>query len=468
MIAYVIKRKGARTYDARIRLGDEKRITQVPLGCTNRQVAEKKLRELLDEKEREAAGLIAPKVERDAANKLLSAHLDDWIAAKERLRDDQYVAGVRGRVLRLIEQCGWRYARDVKAEDYTRWRTGSKLSPKTLNDFLTSMRSVLNWMVKQGRIGFNPLRSLDLLPARDEKRRPRRALTDEEASRLVDGSGERGLAYLVALTTGMRLGELQQVEVRDIRLDDPSPKIAARAATTKNRKDAALPLHPGVAERLRAFLAGRNLDAEDKAFEPLLRPRRQFKRDLEAVGIPSKDAEGRIVDFHSLRYTFCTNLQRLNVPQRVLMMLMRHSDRRLSDHIYTDTSLLPADETAMPAPHTAAKGTPSRLRWWGSTANRSRKPITKCCTSPVPVNGKTSVTTWRARRRSLLTPATFRAIGRLRSTWRTNPVGGGIFNGCSNANRPSPFPSTRSDSSLCAGLPNSPDSSRKLSTSARR
>ncbi len=50
MIAYVIKRKGARTYDARIRLGDEKRITQVPLGCTNRQVAEKKLRELLDEK----------------------------------------------------------------------------------------------------------------------------------------------------------------------------------------------------------------------------------------------------------------------------------------------------------------------------------------------------------------------------------------------------------------------------------
>ncbi len=345
MIAYVIKRKGARTYDARIRLGDEKRITQVPLGCTNRQVAEKKLRELLDEKEREAAGLIAPKVERDAANKLLNAHLDDWIAAKERLRDDQYVAGVRGRVLRLIEQCGWRYARDVKAEDYTRWRTGSKLSPKTLNDFLTSMRSLLNWMVKQGRICFNPLRSLDLLPARDEKRRPRRALTDEEASRLVSGSGERGLVYLVALTTGMRLGELQQVEVRDIRLDDPSPKIAARAATTKNRKDAILPLHPGVAERLRAFLAGRNLDAEDKAFEALLCPRRQFKRDLKAAGIPSKDVEGRIVDFHSLRYTFCTNLQRLNVPQRVLMMLMRHSDRRLSDHLYTDTSRLPADET---------------------------------------------------------------------------------------------------------------------------
>jgi integrase len=345
MIAYVIKRKGSRTWDARIRFKGEPRITQVPLGCTNRQVAEKKLRELLDEKEREAAGLIAPKVEREAANKLLTLHLDDWIEAKERVRDDQYVAGVRGRVLRLIKECGWRYARDVKPEDYTRWRTGSKLSPKTLNDFLTSFRTLLNWMVKQGRIGFNPLRSLDLLPARDEKRRPRRALTEEEASRLVDGSGERGLAYLVALTTGLRLGELHKVEVRDIRLDDASPKIAARAATTKNRKDSALPLHPGVAEQLRAFLAGRNLEADDTLFEPLLRPRRQFKRDLEAVGIPPKDEAGRVVDFHSLRYTFCTNLQRLDVPQRVLMLLMRHSDRRLSDHLYTDTSLLPADET---------------------------------------------------------------------------------------------------------------------------
>src|SRR5271157_1576205 len=59
---------------------DDARLTQVSLGCTNRQVAEKKLRELMDEKEREAAGLIAPKAEREAANKPLKIHLEDWIA----------------------------------------------------------------------------------------------------------------------------------------------------------------------------------------------------------------------------------------------------------------------------------------------------------------------------------------------------------------------------------------------------
>lgn len=345
MIAYVIKRKGARTYEGRYRLGDDTRLTQVSLGCTNRQVAEKKLRELMDEKEREAAGLIAPKAEREAANKPLKIHLEDWIALKERVRDDQYLVGVRNRVLRLIEECGWKYAKDVKPEDYTRWVSASKLSPKTLNDFLVSIRTLLNWMTKQGRVGFNPLRSLDLLPANGEKRRPRRALTDEEVARLVGKSGERGIVYLVAATTGLRLGELREVERRDIRLDDVSPKIVARAATTKNRKEASLPLHRDVAVKLREFLAGREWEADEKVFEPLLRLRGQFKSDLRAAGISPKNAEGRVVDFHSLRHTFCTNLQRLNVPLRLIMLMMRHSDRRLSDQTYTDTSLLPADET---------------------------------------------------------------------------------------------------------------------------
>ena len=357
MIAYVIKRKGARAYEGRYRLDGEANLTQVALGCADRQVAKKKLIELVAEKEREAAGLIAPKVEREAANKPLKIHLEDWIASKERVRDDQYLVGERNRVMRLIDECKWKYAKDVKPEDYTRWVSDSTLSPKTLNDFLVSIRTLLNWMTKQGRIGANPLRCLDLLPVNGEKRRPRRALTDEELARLVRKSGERGIVYLVAATTGLRLGELREVERGDIRLDDAAPKIVARAATTKNRKEASLPLHRDVAVQLRAFLAGREFEADEKVFEPLLRPRGQFKSDLCAAGIPPKDGQGRVVDFHSLRHTFCTNLQRLNVPLRLIMLMMRHSDRRLSDQTYTDTSLLPADETVQLL--TVPGGTPS-------------------------------------------------------------------------------------------------------------
>ena len=54
-----------------------------------------------------------------------------------------------------------------------------------------------------------------------------------------------------------------------------------------------------------------------------------------------KDA-GLIADFNALRHTFCTNLQRAGNGQRVVMELMRHSDRRLTDKVYTDTQRLDA------------------------------------------------------------------------------------------------------------------------------
>jgi Phage integrase family len=49
---------------------------------------------------------------------------------------------------------------------------------------------------------------------------------------------------------------------------------------------------------------------------------------------------GRKAVFHSLRHTFGTNLARGGVGSRVAMSLMRHSDRRLTDKIYTDENLL--------------------------------------------------------------------------------------------------------------------------------
>ena len=61
---------------------------------------------------------------------------------------------------------------------------------------------------------------------------------------------------------------------------------------------------------------------------------------MTAAKISKLDTQGRVVDFHSLRHTFCTNLHRAGVPQREAMELMRHSDPRLTASTYTDTSLL--------------------------------------------------------------------------------------------------------------------------------
>jgi hypothetical protein len=73
-------------------------------------------------------------------------------------------------------------------------------------------------------------------------------------------------------------------------------------------------------------------------------------RSPRAVGIPFCDEQGRYADFHSLRYSWATYLQRQGVNSRMAMELMRHSDRKLTDKIYTDVNLLPLGETVRNLP----------------------------------------------------------------------------------------------------------------------
>ena len=70
-----------------------------------------------------------------------------------------------------------------------------------------------------------------------------------------------------------------------------------------------------------------------------------LQKDLKAAGIPYIDESGRYADFHALRYTFNTWLQTNGLLPRMAQELMRHSDRRLTDQVYLDTSLLPLQET---------------------------------------------------------------------------------------------------------------------------
>ena len=66
-----------------------------------------------------------------------------------------------------------------------------------------------------------------------------------------------------------------------------------------------------------------------------------MRKDLERNGIPYRDELGRYADFHALRYTWATFLQRNGVAQRFAMKLMRHSDIKLTAKVYTDEMQLP-------------------------------------------------------------------------------------------------------------------------------
>src|ERR1700730_4519299 len=73
-----------RSYYLRYRIGDMPVDKWKSLGVTDKQVADKKEHAVVQEHEREAAGILEPRVVRDSAKKPLKAHLEDYVSDLER------------------------------------------------------------------------------------------------------------------------------------------------------------------------------------------------------------------------------------------------------------------------------------------------------------------------------------------------------------------------------------------------
>ena len=341
MINTIYKPKGSRIWRWKFRLcpGDKK-IEDVSLGRSDKRAAEREREKLLQEKQDERAGFIPPKATRDAGERNLEDHLQDFLGdMRRRGKSEKYLANLEFRVGRLISECHWNVARDVSADKFQAWLRGRpELKDKTANDYLEGARCFFNWLVKLGRAVSNPLLLVEKAKTKDGKADEVRAFSDDEMLRLLAVAGERKAVYLMAVHTGLRRSELAALKWGDLHLDALTPFVQVRASTTKNGKSAQMRLLPELAAALGELKSNGARD-DELVFQGIPRIER-FYRDLKKAGIALQDALGRKAVFHSLRHTFGTNLARGGVASRVAMALMRHSDRRLTDKIYTDENLL--------------------------------------------------------------------------------------------------------------------------------
>ena len=245
---------------------------------------------------------------------------------------------------------------------------------------------MLRWAVRSRLIGFNPLECVTPLPmGRAYEKRPRRALTAEEAAALLgkaeeyDASlaayraaeqtiagGTKGAAFAGAdrrphvpqaplfrafLFTGARFGELTRATWGD--LDAPAALLTLRASTTKSRKQRTIPLRAEVLsdlDRLRhvhgllrerppteaepIFLSPKGLPWGGNASNAL----HLLEDILKAAGIPKRDAHGRSVCLHALRHSTASLMARAGVPLLQAQHLLGHSDPKLTAAIYTHLS----------------------------------------------------------------------------------------------------------------------------------
>ena len=339
MQKFLIRRKrkttGKVVYYGQYCLGPNDKPKRVCLNTADKKIAERKLDKLFHELQQEEAGLIQPESLRVNGAKSLLEHLEDFLRDKALTgKDERYLYGVKQAVKRLVKDCGWTTVKKVTPDSFESWRGKQNLNAKTLNDYLTCARTLLNWMDKRGRIEGNPLKTVEFVTKGKAPIYERRALSDDEVSRLLSVSGKRAFVYRTVLLTGLRRSELAALQWRDLYLDGKHSRIALRAETTKNGKADVLPIHQGLMTGLTA-LAAASHNPTDPVFVRLP-SMEEMRLDLCAAGIPFVDKEGRRADFHALRHTFCTNLHRAGLPRRVAMELMRHHDPRLTDKIYAD------------------------------------------------------------------------------------------------------------------------------------
>ena len=220
------------------------------------------------------------------------------------------------------------------------------LAPKTLAEYRGAASAFCGWLVRTRKLlPANPVDSLPAIRTRGDIRKRRRALTPDEAVRLLATvarrSSYRALWYETALFTGLRVGELQALEWRDLRLDGPSPCIALRAETTKAARADVVPLRRDLATKLRAHRPA-NAMPTARVF-PTTPTRATFRADCERAGIRwQADEDGRTLDRHALRTTFVSWLSAAGVSPRTAQALARHTDIRLTMANYTDPRLLDA------------------------------------------------------------------------------------------------------------------------------
>ncbi len=329
----------------------------------------------------------------------LGEHFEDYLGYLETKGACPEHRAERSRQLRRIAaDCAFGRLADLdrtKLENWLNQQARAGMSARTRNSYLSSVLAFCNWCIETnvGRLTHNPF---DGTPKADEKadpRRQRRAMTEEELTRLLAVARERpflealtvrkgprkgeryakvrpevrerlellgrerALIYKALVLTGLRKGELASLTVAQLRLGEATPFAALDAADEKNREGNQIPLRDDLAEDLRGWLEDKlhrlqeqalrdggpipsRLPPDTPVFDVPDKLSKILNRDLRFARIPKRDDRGRTLDVHALRHTFGTLMSKGGVAPRTAQAAMRHSKLELTMGCYTDPRLL--------------------------------------------------------------------------------------------------------------------------------
>lgn len=264
-------------------------------------------------------------------------------AAKENKPSE--IAGKRSKLdHHLLPAFGELYLDRISLKSIDEFAAGMKAkgkSVKTINNCLTTLNTMFKIAQRWGHIAAAP--AITKLKATDTVEDDTiEFFTQDDARKLVDACVNPSVqaAVILALNTGLRLGELRGLRWMDVSLDAAKPQIVVRNAfwqstegTPKGRKAKPVPLNAVAVAALKAQKARASVSGVASIYVFSTKngkswsKRRLYtaiRRACVRAGLPW----ARCV--HKLRHSFASHLAMANVPLMTIKELMRHSDIKMT------------------------------------------------------------------------------------------------------------------------------------------
>ncbi len=340
-------------------------------GCRDVRNAERRAAAIRVELEAEARGIAGPR------RVLLADAIRDFgrHLATGRGGEDRQEKNVR--LLRtVLGPRPVRFADELSLDTYdafvARAKTPTKRCPEgftraTIHCYAQVIRRFGKWLEDTDRVRKSPFRQVpldkggndgkrrravsfeelnDLLAATrrrqlEDARRMRvlAGVTDAEVVRLRRIGRRRALVLRTIARSGIRPGELRQVRIEHLDLDEGTIFLPAKIA--KARRPELAYLTPDLARRLGALVRSMGPGEGSRLLFPEAIPGwRTIDRDIAAAGLAKEDRRGRTLSMYSMRKSFSTHLRMCGVDDDMVGRLMRHSGTSLNSRTYTDEDLL--------------------------------------------------------------------------------------------------------------------------------
>lgn len=324
------------TYFARYRDADGvERIEST--GCRDEQAARQVLADLVKRVEHLKAGIITPEQDRQAnhADRPITLHVAEYLehlkakTVRGRKVSAKHRKNVERHLNKVVADCGFRLLGDITRSAMEKWmnqREADGMGARTRNMHRSAILGFCNWCVETDRMAANPLARLCKADEHADRRRTRRALTEDEIARLLkaarlrpmaelgrpsvhkppgnrkgrstwykadltfemlDGAYARGrevladdpgqmaelvmlgrereLMYKTMVLTGLRKGELASLTISQVYLDAQPPFAELLARDEKAGRGATIPLRSDLVNDLCDYLDQRLRTEQEKA-----------------------------------------------------------------------------------------------------------------------------------------------------------------------------------------------------------